>query len=373
MKAADNEYESLKYLKKSYINIPSTTIGVMYGQYNSYYNDNGLTISQNIPLPSTWIRQKDVYSQLQKFSEIEKKLVDKELKFQVKKLYAEISFQLALQYLVKQQDSIWNYIYQSIQKRQALGDGNALEVAVAQSQYLDFKRMGNQVEIQIEQLYKELNVLILSESNFKIGFDFKTYTSYTDSIVPNNMSQIQHPQLMLFNQKVNIATSQYKYLKSSFLPSINLGYFNQTMYGTVDYRNSSRVASGVDRFQGVNVGINAPLWFKSNWAQNKASKLQIEKAENLALAHKNSLQLDYEKALSAYQMSKVELENMRNQQLPLVDKIIQNADKSFKSGAISYLEYNFAWNKAHEIKLNYVQLIQKHQLNVLKLEYYNEN
>ena len=55
--------------------------------------------------------------------------------------------------------------------------------------------------------------------------------------------------------------------------------------------------------------------------------------------------------------------------VPQADIIIENANKSFTNGAISYIEFIQAMNQALDIKLNYLKTLNNYNQAVINLEY----
>src|SRR5690242_3313847 len=49
IRSAGYDAEAQQHLKKTGFNLPKTNVMLMYGQYNSYKNDNNITITQAIP------------------------------------------------------------------------------------------------------------------------------------------------------------------------------------------------------------------------------------------------------------------------------------------------------------------------------------
>src|ERR1041385_1854204 len=53
IKSAEDQIEYFKQVKKTGSDIGKLSAVWMHGQYNSAYQDNNLTLSQNIPFPTT--------------------------------------------------------------------------------------------------------------------------------------------------------------------------------------------------------------------------------------------------------------------------------------------------------------------------------
>jgi cobalt-zinc-cadmium resistance protein CzcA len=55
--------------------------------------------------------------------------------------------------------------------------------------------------------------------------------------------------------------------------------------------------------------------------------------------------------------------------IPQADIIIDNANKSFKNGAIDYIEFIQAMNQALEIKFDYIKTLNNYNQAIINLEY----
>jgi heavy metal efflux system protein len=367
VKAASYHVEYNKTLKGTATDIGKTTASLMYGQYNSYYKDNSITLSQTIPFPTAMHRQAQYYNAATKSAEYSKQATENELLFNVKTAYYSLQYAKAKQTFLSKQDSIFVTFLKSAELRLRTGESNALEKATAESQLYEVRNLKAQNDADILIFQNQLQTLLntneaVTSQGIKLDKKALAITSDSASIANN-------PALQYFQQQVKVAEAGKSVEKARLMPDLTLGYFNQSLYGTPNYRDASIVASGSNRFQGVMVGVSFPLWAKPQLARIKANEANKNAAQASFELYQKNLQGQYAQAFQEYQKFKNSLEYYEKNALPTADIITQNALKNYQSGNIGYIEFSQGLSRALGIQTNYLTILSQYNQSIINIEF----
>ena len=153
------------------------------------------------------------------------------------------------------------------------------------------------------------------------------------------------------------------------MPDLNVGYFSQTIIGTQDINGTPETFGGGYRFNGIQAGITVPLWFPSYTSKTKAAKINEQIAQNDAEYYSRSVAGNYQTLLDEYGKFSSSVDYYETQAVPEADLIIEQANLSYKAGALDYLEYVLTINRALVIRQNYIDALNNCNQTVISLEY----
>jgi len=153
------------------------------------------------------------------------------------------------------------------------------------------------------------------------------------------------------------------------LPDLNIGYFNQSIIGTQDVNGIPRNFGKGDRFTGVQAGISVPIWITPYTSRAKAAKISESIARTNAENYNKSLTGGYQSLLDEYYKYTSSVDYYETQAVPEADLIIDQATKSYKAGALDYLDYVLTLNRALAIRQNYLEAINSYNQTIISIEY----
>lgn len=356
-----------KAMKASSWNIPKTNIQGQFGQFNSYAKDNSFTISQSFEFPTVYANQNKLAKAAIKNSEWEHKTAQLEISTQVKQLYWQLAYLQSKQKLYQWQDTLYNRFFKAAEVRMQSGETNRLELISARSQSMELKNQLQQINVDILNLNGKfqtllnINSIVLLEDTVLTKIDF----------LPNVDSSSVHenPAIAIETHKIKVSQIESKLESSKMMPEINVGYFSQTMIGsTQDFNGIPRIYNAGDRFNGVQVGISVPLFFGSNVSAIKASKLKETNAELRAEYIRKSYENNYKSLIADFYKYQSSLNYYEQQALPEADIIIDQATKSYKAGAMDYLDYIQNIGRTLSIKLNYLDGLNNYNQTIILIE-----
>lgn len=356
-----------KALKGSSRDIPKTAIEGQYGQFNSYSKDNSFTISQSFAFPSVYINQNKLANANIKSSEWQQKFSQLEITTQVKQTYWQLAYLYSKQKLLKYQDSLYSGFLRAAELRAKTGETNRLEMITARSQSLEIKNQLLQTTANIDVLIQRLQTL-LNVDYALIPAD--TVLRRSGYITLSDTSAVSsNPSLRYTQQQVEIARIEKNLERSRMMPDFSIGYFSQTMQGIQDVNGIPGTFGTGDRFTGIQAGISIPLWFAPYTSKTKAAKIKQQVASTNAEYYTKSLSGSYQALLSEYGKFNNSIEFYEKQAVPEADLIIEQSTRSYKAGAMDYLDYILSLNRALSIKQSYLDALNGYNQTIISIDF----
>lgn len=352
-----------KQLIKSGYNLPVTNINSEYGQINSSYYDNRISVSQNLNFPTVYACQKNVLNAEWKNSLLSVTLKEVELKRNISLVYFDLIVLQKKALLLKQTDSIYSNFSKLAELKFNKGENNILEKATAESQR-------GQILVQLNQLQQEIEILLLEFQlllNTTIRYIPETSNLKAETTAVTDTALLkQHPYIKQLEQQNLVFKLNTKLEKSKLLPDLNFSYSNMSMKGTgsdnVYYNESTR-------FQSVQAGLGIPLFFGAQKARIKSAKSLSQIGESNYQTALQSIQTDYIKSLTALSNQIKSLNYFEAIALRNADLISETANKRFNNGEINYMEWVLLLNQSVSIKNEYLNTLKNYNEAALQLNY----
>jgi cobalt-zinc-cadmium resistance protein CzcA len=359
------EEKHQQQLKKTSFELPKTNVSLMYGQYNGFPNDNNFTITQNIPF-TAFGSQRALNNSLSAAAELKRASSENELAYQVKQVYYQLVYLKSFQGLLLQQDSIFEGFLKAASARYRTGETNLLEKTTAETQRNDMKNRLNQNRIEMEQLRLQLQVLLnakdvpdISTGELKaLSWDGETDTSAWSA----------NPSLAFSRQQMEVSAKSKKLEASKLAPELMLGYFNQTLTGSINPENGD-VATNSNRFSGIQVGLALPIFFNAQQARVKAVGFNQNAIQSQYQQQRNIMASQWQQALHEYQKNNNSLQYYESSALVNAELILKQSSAALKQGEIGYAEYLLSVRNAITIKEGYLQTLNALNQSVLFLEF----
>jgi cobalt-zinc-cadmium resistance protein CzcA len=367
VKSAAYSMDVQKALKGAAIDLPKTVIDGEYGRFNSYTKDNSFTVSQSFAFPSVYINQYKLANTKIKSSEWQYKVAQLELATQVKQVYWQYVYLNSNQQLLSYQDSLYTGFLRAAELRAKAGETNRLEMITARSQSLEIKNQLFQVNSDIGITSRKL--MILLNSNSLLTPAENEMRRIDTAFLSDSVSVEQNPTLGYIQQQIEVSHIAKKLERSQLLPDINLGYFSQTIIGTQEVNGVTRDFGQSFRFTGVQAGIAVPLWFGSYTSKTKAAKINENIARTDAEYYTKSIAGNYQSLLDEYKKFALTVDYYENQAVPEAVLIIEQATRSYRAGAMDYLDYVLNLSRALAIRQNYLDTLNSYNQTIISIEY----
>jgi len=367
VKSAGYTVDANKALKGAAFDLPKTSFDGQYGQFNSFTRDNSFTISQSFSVPTVYANRYKLANANIKSSEYNYKITQLEIASQVKMVYSQYVYLVSKRNLLLFQDSLYTGFLRAAKLRSESGETNRLEMITARSQSLEIKNQLYQVSSDINVYGRKLRVLLNSKSEV-IPFDTEI-AQIKHFIDIGNISVEDNPSLAYMQQKVEVTKFQKKDEQNQMLPDLNIGFFSQTMIGTQDINGEPAYFGSGDRFTGIQAGISVPLWFVPYASRSKAAKINYEKAKVDAENYNRMVSGDFQSLLDDYRKYSSSVTYYEDQAVPEANLIIDQASKSYKAGALDYLDFVQTLGRALAIKQSYLDALNNLNQTVISIEF----
>jgi cobalt-zinc-cadmium resistance protein CzcA len=237
----------------------------------------------------------------------------------------------------------------------------------ARSQSLEIKNQLYQVTSDIVISSRKLMVLLNSKS--PLTPSVKEIHRIDYSLISDSVSVEQNPFLGFIKQQVEVSRIANKLERSQMLPDLNVGYFSQTIIGTQDVNGVPRDFGKEFRFTGIQAGISVPLWGSPYTSRAKAAKITENIARINAENYTKSITGDFQSLLDEYNKYSSSVDYYEKQAVPEADLIIEQAARSYKAGALDYLDYVLTLNRALAIRQSYLDALYNLNQTIISIEY----
>ena len=356
-----------KALKGAAWDIPKTSIDGQYGQFNSYSKDNSFTVSQSFAFPTVYVNQHKLANANVKSSEWQLKTSQIEIATQVKQIYWQLAYLYSKQKLFAYQDSLYTGFQKAAELRAKTGETNRLEMISARSQSFEIKNQLKQINADLVIYNQKLQTILNIETTL---YPADTALHRVDYLPATDKAVLAtNPSVGYVNQQVEVSRLEKKLESSRALPDLSIGYFSQTMQGTQEINGVPRVFGTGNRFTGIQAGIAVPLWFAPYSAKVKAAKFKEKVAQTNAEYYSKSLSGSYRSLMLEFSKNSNSVDYYEKQAIPEADLIIEQATKSYKAGAMDYLDYILSLNRALSIKQSYLDAQNNYNQTIISIDF----
>jgi heavy metal efflux system protein len=367
VKASAYTIDAQKALKGASWDIPKTSIDAQYGQFNSYSKDNSFTVSQPFDFPGVYINQNQLARANVKSSEWQMQASQLEIATQVKQVYWQLAYLRSKLKLFAYQDSLYSGFLRAAELRAKTGETNRLEMITARSQSLEVRNQLQQVTADLDIYNQKLQAILNTEALLNIADTVLRRADY--SPVADSSAIAGNPSVKYVQQQVEISHLEKKLEINRMMPDFSIGFFSQTMQGTQEVDGIPQAFGPGERFTGFQAGISIPLWFGPFTAKTKAARLNEHVAMANAEYYSKTLSGNYRSLLGEFSKFSSSLEYYENQAVPEADLIIDQATRSYKAGAMDYLDYILNLNRALEIRQNYLEALNNYNQTIINIEF----
>jgi cobalt-zinc-cadmium resistance protein CzcA len=278
-----------------------------------------------------------------------------------------LAYLVEKQKLLTYQDSLFSGFLRAAELRAKAGETNRLEMITARSQSMEIKNQLQQVSSDLVITSRKLqNIMNSGESFLPADALLKPQLLL---LLPDSLAVTKNPSLGFVNQQVEVAGVEQKLEQSRALPDLTFGYFSQTMQGTQEVNSVPQTFGPGDRFAGIQAGITVPLWFKPYSAKAKAAGIRQDLARTNAESYSKTLASEYASLLDEYNKYNKSVDFYEKQAIPEADYIIEQSGRSYKAGAMDYLEYILSLNRALSIRQNYLDALSNYMQTIINIEY----
>lgn len=326
--------------------LPSLQLTYTGGQYNALSNDNNIMLSQAIPFPTKLTSAADIARENYKERLIRQTIAMRQSTYDVQRSYLQVCAIRERIRILQMYSANADRAFRVAIARENAGEGTKLERVAAETERSD-------AELRYIQALADLRS---AELQLGLSCGFSQPLTTADSVIPSvtvvtdTTDVTSNPRLRVLQQQVHIAQQLYEASTTQYYPDFSIGYFSQTLIGT-SMGTSQRLATSNDRFTGFTVGVSLPLWFSSTSARVEQSRIASDIAKHQFYQGKLLVSAERQQLLSAIDLARRSVEFYSKRSLVETSLLIDQSQRSFEAGELSWLEYQSSLQRHLQVNL----------------------
>lgn len=342
---------------------PSTLLGLAYGEINSAYKDNALSITQNINNPKYVKSYKDLLNQQAKTSILSVDLRKAEItKYVYHAFYNMVDGNEKLK-LLKSVDSSLAQIEAFQKLRLQAGEATKMHLFSATTERLKIQLHQREVEKNIGHAEVLLNGFINEQLKI-LPIYINPILTINEVLDPSTLTN--HPTLRILSQKQAEGEAQVKLDESELLPNFGFSLYSTSMKGT---GSNDVTYSKWPRFNSLQFNLEMPIFNKSRKAKIEASKMHLDVLQSELNTEAKLLQNRLTSLVSIYQNLQSTLDEYNQKILPVLNETSSLSSTQLAAGDINTIDWLFLHNQSFETKWNYLNTIHELNQTIIEIKY----
>ncbi|SIN91817.1 CusA/CzcA family heavy metal efflux RND transporter [Chitinophaga niabensis] len=350
--------EQAKALIRSGVNLPKTSINAEYGKFNSPFSDDRISVMQNFSLPTVYQQQSKQLSEEWKVALLEVELKEAE----IRKLTTTIFYELLLtgekESLLRKMDTTYSAFLRKAELRLKAGETNMLEKTSAENQLMQLRIWQKGLKQEKTILLQQF-MLLLNTNDLRIP----EATAYKlDTPLPDTATLAAHPALKLQQQQEKAAQAAVLVERSKLLPEFSVGYNNLSIRDGLTYTRS-------DRFQSFQLGLEVPIFSRSQKARVKSARTFQSIAQNETAYRTKVLHAEFSGALSQVEQFREIVSDFEKSTLKNAQEITATLNRQLQGGEINFLEWTVLNQQSLSTQLEYLDAVKNLNNSIINLNY----
>ncbi len=349
----------------------ATEVGMEYGNLNSARTDTRFFVNQGIQMPQVYKRQREASRLGLKTQQEMSAWKQLELQREIALVFYQLVDLTERRKILLRLDSVYTRFNEAAQIRLQAGEANRLESSSASLALQQWRLQLSELNADFRILQKQLQWLLQTSDWIEPEYVQPRKGSTMNEQADSSLNEL-HPQLGWWKALQAQEKGQTLLEKSKLLPSLTLGYANQSItgYQTMD-GISETYFSRSRRFSMVNVSLGLPLFNKVTKARVRAGQKREEAAALQAEAARASLQFGLNQSAEELRKRQQQLSLFETSGKENASRIIRNAELAYRQGEIGYLEWTVLINQATQWELGYLDAIHGYNQALIEFEFLN--
>ena len=367
IKIAQYEIDVEKTGKYGAITIPKTEFTYSNGEFNTpNIKDNLYGVSQRINFPTVYSSQFKLAKAKVKSSEQLKAIEKNDLIADVKSAYLRYVFLVENERLLQRQDSLFSNLERSSSRRYETGESTKLESVTSATKSMQIKNKLQQNEADLKIAKKRLQVILNTEDNISVSDEELLPRDIELDIESQSIEK--SPLYVYLKQQLEVRKRETNVERNKMLPDLMFGYNSQTFNGIQTMSGTNESLNSDDRFSFFQVGLAIPIFPSGHRSKIKAAKIEEDIAQSKIELNQTQLEGELQNLLQEYYKLQGTLNYYQNEALPQAELIIDNSEKSFKSGNVSYAQYLQNLTLANDIRTDYLNTLYQYNQSIIVIE-----
>jgi cobalt-zinc-cadmium resistance protein CzcA len=364
--AATLETKSQAALEKTAVDLPKTTIGGTFGQYNTRAFDHNYSISQQFS-PFSYGANKTLLAAQTKSASYNGDIILNEMVLAMRQTWNELQYLREQGRMLARQDSLVRRFAEMADLKYQTGETNLLEKTSASHQQVSIEQAIRLNTALYAAEKSRLRALMQLDTDFEL--EEEPYEPIAVSMVADSSALEENPLLLHTQQQAEIAAARLAVEKAELLPEFSAGYFIQSLRGNQEVNGQTITYDGTPRFQGATFAVSVPLFSRSQVARVEASKISMEAQAQKVAWMQAELSGQVEQQLQIIRAYKSLIDYQKATALPNAALIKSHATKAYQGGDISYVEFLRGLETAWEIESAHLKAIHDYNEAANQLQF----
>jgi len=336
-------------------NIPQTEAYGEYGKLEGFDNDNRIGLNQQINFPTVYAKRKRVLKEEWQTAQLEEGLTALQTTREVRHVFYQIQILYDRKTILQHMDSIYAEFVDKNKLRLQVGDANALEATVAETQREQIAVQRRLLDSELKKAVLEFQWLLQGDQDYiPLDGDSKAVYLYTGRVDAVEA----HPELQVLEQAIRISEAETAWTASQLLPDLSVGFSSQSFKSINN-----------DRFNSVRVGVGIPIFTQGQRKAIRAAKVKEHVEKQQLDSRASELHKVYRQLMAELEQQSLVLANYEKKQLPQAEKILETAKQQFSAGDINYLEWVMLTNQAIDMRVKYLDVVSEQNRTITELFY----
>jgi len=373
VQAAQSALAGQQALRGTATDLGRTTIGLSYGQYNTYRHDNNFSISQTFSLPGVYRRQAQLLDAQVGGQQYQLAQAQAELRRQVRLSYVQAVFARHRIRVLRGQDSLYSEFLRYASLRFKTGEVARLEPATALVRQGETQALIRQARTGYQVAQRQLQALLQQATVVAIADSVLTPLEPVVLPAPGDTTRLlQNPNAQVLRQLIAQRQAAVRVEQAQGLPNVTLGYFNQSLRGPQTIGGiggPERDYSGSDRFQGVQGSVGIPILRGPQKSRVQAARIQEQVATISYRRQLVELAGRQDELVAQHAEQQQRLAFYQQTALPQAAIIVRLSTLAFRAGETGYSEYLLNLERALSLRTAYLDVLLEHNQTVIELDY----
>lgn len=366
LEAARLRHQAALQMRHTAYELPRLELGGQYGNMGGAERDLMLEVKQSLPFPTVFGAKRRLLRIQSQQQGAQLALDKQELITVLRTLYEGIRYQEYRARTITQLDSTYADYVRLSELRHRSGVAKSSELRLSQLKRGKIAQQMSECLLTLEETSRQMASLLGHKGVVRIALDRELIPLKLPREV--ELNSLEHNAgLRLSSIRIEEARAERRHTKASLLPEITLGYENSSAVGMHEI-GGREVWQGLGkRFSSYYLGLSIPLDLGTSRAKLRAERLEIQAREHAHEQLRSDLEAALCSAQEAYRMRLKQYEYYKYEAQPTAEEVLRVADRNFRSGEISYLEYLEALETMTEVRLSYLESCYQLSLAVIHI------
>lgn len=363
--AGEKSVEKASSLTATAFDAPNTAVELSQDATDGGGMENGLKFSQEFEFPTLYVAKRKALKAEYSLSEAAFDVKKTEIYGEITSTYYSAVRAESRLKRIKSLLAEYEYFVDIARKRHLAGETSMLELLNAERMVdkatLDCRDAETEfraLSLRLRELTGSTEPILPSETVLPL----LELRAKDEEINPENTVQgaLLRAELLLTQKNVDVA-------RQDFMPGFFVAATSQLLIKSFNPYNVERPRFQKGNFMGFQVGVTVPLFFGAKKARLSAAKRDVEIARYNMEAANDRLKREYAVALDEYETSRVNLAFYEEKGLKQAREMVRLSQVSYELGEIDYMEYIRNVETAAEIELEYIDIVDRCNQAVIKL------